>query len=372
MSTKDYVEANNPAIFMHLQEKNLVPKYVLESQRVTEEETDSLNVAAFADPYNRAYPCHTKAACWQSAAWYAGTQSNEPHIKTAIEKLAAVHGISEDVKNVFDCFEQEAIKSAGAAEITPQEQRFALSLNFNGYDGRGFEQHYPINTAQEVLASCTDADNDYRSGIIPMPVMRKIATTLLQAAKEFDVDKEDLPGTVVRYGEQRLPDPFCARALIGVRKKANVDIKPYEDAVEQLCTVITKTAGVEDAIARANAVAEELYDLDCDNNIRYSKMMPDPYNLIFSGPFVDALEKAAASVVEILNVDVPVVDFLNMPDTKIDDMFSKKAAVSIKLAKQAVQGEPSIEKTAAASQILSTLSPDVNKALLAVLASTTW
>ena len=371
MSTKDYVTAQNPAIFMHLSEKELIPDYVMESPRVTTEETDGLSVVAFADPYSRSYPCHTKAACWQSAAWYAGTQADTPHVKAAIEKMAAAHGISEDVQKVFDCFEAERVKVAHAEVV--EEPQYALALDFNGYEGRGYEQHYPINSACEVIASCDDAAEDYLGGILPMPVMRKVATALVKAANAHSVATCDIPGVVLRYGVMRLPDPYAAEAMLShMRKNAGLDTTPYVQAVANLRTALTKVANHTEAIKLAEATASTIYDMDCDNHVRYSARMLDPYELIFSGPTVDELEKAAAQVVDILHVDVPVADFLNLSDEKIDTIFSKNAAMVIKQAKQNVEGEPDMEKTAAAASLLATLPEDVNKVLLSVLADTAW
>ena len=371
MQVKDFTEAQNPAIFSHLNSQNLIPDYVMESDRITSEETDGLSVVAFADPYNRAYPCHTKAACWQSAAWYAGTQQNAPHIKDSIEKMAKAHGIEEDVQKVFDCFEAERVKVAHA-EVVTSEPQYALALNFGGYEGRGFEQHYPINNTVEIISSCDDAAEDFNGGIIPMPVMRKVATALVKAATAHNVAAYDIPGVVLRYGVQRLPNPYAAEALVGIRKDAGVDLAPYLSALAELRQAMEKVASHEEAIALANLTAEHLYDLDCDNNIRYSARMEDPYALIFSGPTVEDMEKYAAHTVSVLDVDVPVVDFLNLSEEKIDTMFSKSAAAIIKKAKSQVEGDPDCEKTASAAITLSTLPDGVGKVLLGVLADTTW
>ena len=72
------------------------------------------------------------------------------------------------------------------------------------------------------------------------------------------------------------------------------------------------------------------------------------------------------------SVDVPVVDFLNLSEEKIDTMFSKSAAATIKKAKSQVEGDPDCEKTASAAITLSTLPDGVGKVLLGVLADTTW
>lgn len=371
MQVKDFTEAQNPAIFSHLNSQNLIPDYVMESDRITSEEADGLSVVAFADPFTRAYPCHTKAACWQSAAWYAGTQQDTPQVKEAIVKMAAAHGITEDVQKVFDCFDAERVKVAHAEAVT-EEPQYALSLDFNGYDGRGFEQHYPISSTVDVLNSCEDAAEDFLGGILPMPVMRKVATVLVKAAADHNVEAYDIPKVVARYGVQRLPNPYAAEALVTMRKNASVDITPYLSIMSELKQAMEKAAGYAEAISLADNAAAQLYDLDMNNQIRYNARMEDPYALIFTGPCVADLEKYAAHTVNILDVDVPVVDFMNLSTEKIDAMFSKNAAAAIKKAKEAVSGEPSMEKTASAAATLASLPVEVNKVLLGVLADTTW
>lgn len=372
MSTKDYVEAQNPAIFMHLNEKNLIPDYVMESERVTTAETDGLSVVAFADPVTRAYPCHTKSACWQSAAWYAGTSEGRPDVKANIEKMAAAHGISDDVQAVFDSFADDLEKSAAATAEIVEEPQYALSLDLNGYQGRGYEQYYPVSSHLQVLTSCDNAATDFLSGLLPMPVMRKVATTLIKAAEAHAVQDCDIPGVVRRLGVVRLPDPYAAELLIDMRKTAGVDTAPYVRTIVQLRDSMAKAANAQEAILLAEDAASEVYDMDCENNIHYSGRMLNPYEILFSGPRLDELEKAAAQVVDVLNVHVPVVDFLNLSDEKIDSYFSPEAAETIKKAKAQVEGSPDMEKTASAAQLLAMLPDAVNKVLLGVLAETAW
>lgn len=370
MSTKDYVEANNPAIFSYLNEQGLIPEYVMKSACVTSEETDGLNSVAFADQYNRAYPCHTKSACWQSAAWYAGNHEDAPHVKANIEKMAAFHGIEKDVQAVFNCFESEFNKVAHTEIV--EEPQYALSLDFGGDFGRGVQNHYPINSYNEVIRSGEAAAEDYVGSMLPMPIMRKVASSLMKAANEYQVPAEEMPAVVCRFGIQRLPDPYAAQVLVGIRKQANVAIDPYIELISTLQDAMTKIASHEDAIALADVAAAEMFDLDYDNGIRYSNRMPNPYDIIFTGPTLSDMEKFAANTVDILNVPVPVADFLNLSDEKIDAVFSQKLGAVIKEAKSRVSGSPDMEKTAAAEELISTLPPEATKILLATLADVGW
>lgn len=370
MSTKDYVDNENPAIFRHLHSENLIPDYVMESPRITSEDTEGLSVVAFADPYTRSYPCHTKAACWQSAAWFAGNAGDEVHIRENIEKMAAAHGISEDVNAVFNHL-YDGFAKAAEAELV-EEPRYALSMNLGGYKGRGFEQYYPINSYHEVARSGEEAAEDYLGGALPMPVMRKVASAIMQAASQFAVPTCEMPKVVCQFGIQRLPDPFAAAVMVDMRKSAGIDMVPYVTMLTGLQDAMRKCASHNEAIVLADDVAEKMYHLDHDNGIRYNGRIEDPYSLIFSGPTVDELEKAAGQIVTIENVNIPVVDFLNLSDDKIDETFGKRVATVIKEAKAQVAGEPDMEKTASATNLLATLPTEVNKVLLATLADVGW
>lgn len=371
MPTKDYVEANNPALFLHLDEHNLIPDYVKASARVTPEELEDLSVVAFADPFNRAYPCHTKAACWQSAAWYAGNAVDQPEVKAGIEKMAYAHGIEEDVQKVFACFDDTLTKAA-SAEVVEDDPKFALSLDFNGQFGRGFENHYPINSYHEVVRAGNDAAHDFATSSLPVPIMRKVATTIMDAAASYGVPEMEMPTVVCRLGIRRLPDPFAANVLVGMRKDAGVNVDPYRELLSQLESAIVKTASYMDAIALADQTAEQLCMLDEENGVRYNSRMQDPYALLYTGPRVDELEKAAAQVVDIDNVHVPVADLLNLSDDKIDAIFSKRVGSVIKQAKACVSGTPDMEKTANAALCLQALPEEATKVLLATLAEVGW
>ena len=91
MPSIDFVTANNPAIFGYLQEKDAIPGYVLSSNKITKEEVDRLDKVAFANQAERLYPCHTKEACWESAAYFAGSGESDANVKANIEKMASFH-----------------------------------------------------------------------------------------------------------------------------------------------------------------------------------------------------------------------------------------------------------------------------------------
>lgn len=369
----DFVTDQNPALFAHLADKGLVPEYVMKSARVTSEETDPLSIVAFADPYNRRFPCHTKAACWQAAAYFAGNNMEEEHVKENIVKMAAAHDISEDVTAVFEAFHEELTKAAASQ---PKEEalmrKYAMTLDFEGFQGRGVEEFYPVNSYSEVITAAEDATTDFHSARLPMMAMRKVACNIVDAANEFHVPVSELTPEIRNMGIKRLPDPFAASELIGIRKDAGVDVAPYKAVLDELGEAITKTASADDAIELADDVAAQIVKMDTQNGIVYNNRMPNPYDLIFTGPALEELNKAAAQLVVIEGVRVPVADFLNLSDSTIEKTFSSKIGEVIKAAKADVAGDCTIEKCASANEKMLTLSTDARKVLLAVLSDTAW
>lgn len=378
MVTEDYVETNNPDILLHLFKENITPDYVLESDRVTSEEIENLNELAFADPYNRKFPCHTKAATWQSAAWYAGSAGDNPYIKENIKKAAVSFDIVEDVDALFKHFNKEFEKAATVSEVeVVEEPKYALSLDFGGSFGRNFQQFYPITSASAVIVSGDKAYQDYTSQRLPMPVFRKVAQAIVKAASSFAVASEELPTQVISLGTDRLPDPFMAREFVGRRKLAGVDLDPYIDLIDQLDTALLKSAALDEdacdkAISIGDNIACKLYELDLNNNIRYDNRMLNPYQIIFTGPTLSDLNKAASVLVNIKNVQVPVVDFLNLSDDTLDATFSPTVSSILKEAKDMLEGTPTIEKTASVSEKIANLPDETQLILLKVLADTGW
>lgn len=370
MVTKDFVSDENPAIFLYLSERNGIPEYVYDSARITSAETEGLNKVAFADPLNRLFPCHTKAACWNSAAYYAANGGGEGEVKESILKMAGTHGIREDVEKVFSLFEEAMAKKASAEP----ERKYALNLDFGGFQGRGVENFYPINTESEIFSSAEDAAKAYRAGSIPMPAMRKIAMQIVAAADEMEYPIGELPADVKHLGVRRLPNPSYAETLLMTRKDASCDTAPYEDAIGTLKVAFSNPAIDKELLMQvAEDAAEKIYRLDKEAGVSYDKRtMPDPYDLIFSGPTVADMHKAAASLVAIRDVTVPVADLINLKEETIDKHFSAASARLIKEARAAVAAEANEETCAIAHQKIASLKQGVQKTLLAVLANVGW
>lgn len=366
----DFVHSENPEVFSFLHGEGLMPDYVINSDVITPDDCEQLSDRAFADSSNRLYPCHTKAACWESAAYFAGTGQEDERVKSAIEKMAAVHHIEDDVRTVFNKFEQEFDKAAAAAQ-QPAEERFALTLDWEGVEGKeGTQNLYPIATEMQCLRSGEKAASDYRCGKLPFDVFHKVATNIV-AAHPGNV--EDLPADVQHYGAGRLPDPYAGSIFIQMRKQAGVAVEPYEAVLEEMRQATELDITPEEMMEYGVKAASLMRELDKLNGItKYSFKMKDPYDILFTGPSVKDVEKHAAAHVEVLGIQVPVTDMVNVSDAKIDRCFSTKVATVVKEAKAILAGANSMEKSAAASAKLAELDESARKSFLTVLAEVGW
>lgn len=370
MPNIDFVTDQNPSVYLFMRDRDMLPDYVLKSNKITPEDTAALNKVAFADQAHRLYPCHTKSACWQSAAYFASKHEDNAHLKEAIEKMAAHHGIEEDVQKVFAAFEDE-FRKAAATEPSIEKKAYALELDMGGFQGRGVEKFYPINDRFEIVRAAEDSTADYKHGTIPMYAMRKIAYNIMEAAEEQGVPVSELTAQVQHLGTRRLPDPYAAETLVGMRKRAGADVAPYTQVVKELQEKVAGLGAIE-AIEAADETAKEIYFLDKEAGVAYRNGQLDPYDLLFTGPMLSDLEKAAASTVSIKGINVPVEDVVNLADSTIDNVFSKASGDVIKQAKSLVSGESTVSSCVEASELIGGLDDSVQKVLLGTLANTAW
>lgn len=368
MSNIDFTEDNNPDYLLFLDGQDAIPAYVKESDMLSKAACADLSERAFADPAHRLYPCHTKTACWMSAAHFAGRHGTDETVKANIVKQAKFHGAEEDVQKVFDLLEPKIEKKAAAEEPMV---KFALSIDWEGMNGRGKEDYYPVSNAVDVMMSSEAVADDYKAGRLPLPYMRKAARAIVKAATELTGSTGTLSPVVVKYGSVRLPDPYAASVILsGSRKAAGANVDDYMAVLDALKEGLAKCASFEAALEAADEAARQLFILDKKAGIEYGAHYQDPFVILFSGPTMRDVEKTAAAHVRIMDVCVPVVDFVNLSDAKIDQTFRKEAAAVIKQAKETVKGTPSSEKTASASEGIAALNADVQKVLLRTLAET--
>lgn len=360
----DFINDHTGAIADYADSQNLMPDFVKEASFPDIDFIEKLNDRAFADAEHRLYPCIDKAATVMSAIYCAAQGVTDSEIVSNIEKAAAAFGVETEVKSVFEHFNSIMQKEASATEVEAPMEKFALSLE----DEEGnTHNYYNISSKADTLLTIRHLDEDFAAGTISPVFMRKVACVVAEAAKEFDVT-HSLTSQITKFATTRLPEPSVALELIGDRP----DAQKYVDVITKLASDIQTAESFEDAINLADDAAQELYVLDKQAGVKYTNGRMDPWDILFCGPTEDYLNKAAAHNVRILDIPVPVQDITNLHDSTINNIFSKNAANIIMEVKAGLEGEPTVEKSASASEKLATLAPDVQAILLDKLASIGW
>lgn len=359
MATRDdFIGQNNPNVQIYAAENGLIPEYVDEAPMITEEDIAGLSNTAFANPYARTFPCHTKVACVQSALWDAATHPGNELVTNNIIKAAAAHGVSEDVEKIYTHFREAFTKAAAAKPEPPRE--YALTLtDDDGREDRFFDISDPVAT----MHSAEEADRQYRAGNIADPYFRKIASSVTEAAAAQGIDEKELPRSIRVFGTTRMADPYMAKpAMVAFCKRSHVDPAPYLQKIAQLQAAMEKAAMMDEAQIVANAIADSIVDLNVSNGLTPS-IADTPYNLIFTGPTEEEMKKRAANTVYMMDVPVPAQAIIDIPDETIDTRFAPQAAGLIRQAQGRLQ-QDDMDKAAAAAELLSQLSPGAMKQLL--------
>ena len=73
--------------------EKIASQYVLSDSAIQYNEEEYIAPSMYADPVNKKYPIHTKAACELSMAEYMYDGRDNADVKCALEKAASVHGI---------------------------------------------------------------------------------------------------------------------------------------------------------------------------------------------------------------------------------------------------------------------------------------
>lgn len=368
MATReDFIGQNNPAILKYATDNGLIPDDVLDSPMIQEEDLAGLANTAFANPYNRTYPCHTKVACVNSALWDAATHPGNELITANIKKMAAAQGLTEEVNAIYNHFENAFTKAAAAqpTQAAPEET-YALTLT---HDDGTADNFFPTTYPLDVVHSAEDADRQYRAGNIGDSIFRKVASAIVEAAHAHRVAQSELPRNVRVIGTMRVPDPYMAElAVQNFCKRSNVNPDPYMSEIHALQGAMEQVETMEDAIKMASVVADHLCDMNAANGL-FAMGEDSPYALIFQGPEMGDFMKHAGSTVYVMDVPIPAQEIINLPANMVDTRFAPQAVEMIHSAQAKLQEEAAddMAKVAAAAEILSQLSPGAKRQLLLAL-----
>lgn len=142
----------------------------------------------YADPYNKLYPCHSAAATWLSAAYFADKRAafdekRAEEIQNRIHAAAKFFGILGAVSEL-----EEKVAAAVQDDINNlPDDNFAIV--WVGDEGGNKERHWPLRNATEVKFAA-DHFTKYRDEFV-FEDRQKIAEKILVKAAEYGADIGD-------------------------------------------------------------------------------------------------------------------------------------------------------------------------------------
>lgn len=297
---KDQIADACPRPLLFLESKGVTPPF---EKSASDTWVENLAPNAFALPGKRLFPVHTKRATWESCVYFEGSGYTDSRVKDNLEKAAEAWGIEEDVSHAISMFTTESTKSASA-------NRYALEV-----DGLGY---YPLESEIDRETSADAMVEDFREGRLPLPLFRKAAREIVSTSGDVG-----LPLKVLSLGTPRLPDFEGAREELPLRKEASKDLySMYEDVLSVAEQEYTESQS--DPLTKAASMdkyAELMYELDTQAGIQYDERTVNPYDLLFTGPSAQDIEKAARETVFVCDQMVPVQSLLAIPEQDLRNHF---------------------------------------------------
>jgi len=162
-----------------------VPAFVKDAAIGDEKQRTALPQTVFADPVNRKFPLHTKAATWLAQAYFTearhlyGTQLAEL-VQGKITKAAAYWGIADDADTVRRSLEQQ--QAATPPELTDAD--YALVIK----QGEQTVRDMPIHSEPNVKAAAAKLYNSRSK--IPYEHRKVAARKILRKAAMLGVSME--------------------------------------------------------------------------------------------------------------------------------------------------------------------------------------
>ena len=191
----------------------------------------------YAEPFKKLYPCHTAAATWMSALWFAEKRA-EFDAKTAamideqIKVAAAYFSIAGLIEQLMD-----KVASDNNNELAKLPDS-AFAIVWKDDDGH-VERHWPIRNASEIKMACAHFYK-YRDAFV-FADRHKIANKILDTALQFGADTSPANGTLETTAGRGLcatkiaADLLRERAKLTRRSHANLSIE-----MEKLAELVEK------------------------------------------------------------------------------------------------------------------------------------
>jgi hypothetical protein len=231
------------------------PDFVKNANTLEADDVAKLPQQVFADPVNRKFPCHTKAATWLSQLYFLESCHNYPtrqssEVQERINKAAAYFAISDMVKEAADLWNEHNTPTQTIAD-----KDYAMVFTRDGETIR----HLPINNAENIKAA---AQRLYeKQARYPFDLRQIAARKILHNATEHQAQ---LPDEVDEYlykaagfgttTPERAAEKMGLRTLMMPKESGDMRIKMAKltKSVSQMSEIplgeLTKLAEIVDRV----------------------------------------------------------------------------------------------------------------------------
>lgn len=310
----DFIKEQSGRYLYRLANTLEAPDYAKEAS-VIEEDVQGLPDAAFGRPHLREFPLDTPGHVWLSHGFVKAAGVRDPILEEKIKQAGALFGITEDLAKIDQAFSQLTKQAS-------HDRYYAITIDFGQEDDAkkstatkqaGMQGFYPITTATELENSAVKLVNDRKK--IPLELFADGCRNIVKRAGELKVANNYLPQTVLRYGVERLPDPWIVKCAAELR------------------TEITKDPIYQELAEAALAQPESSYDFaelwlqaDRMNGVKMGRFDPDPFEIMNSGQTKEEAEKFIESWVSIAEAPVPREKVAAVTEADLRKRFQKDTA----------------------------------------------
>lgn len=251
------------------------PQFVKEAEELDTADLSKMPQAVFADPVNRKFPCHTKAATWLSQLYFLESRHLYPTkvanaVQDRITKNAAYFAIEGQTKEAASKWE---------AHNTPTDfvDDYAMTFEYKGETKHAL----PINNAENVKAAADRLSNNVQK--YPFELRQVAARKILRNASKYEVklanETEEYLYKAAGYGmttPDRAAEKLGLRTLMMPKSAGDMRIRMAKltKSVSQMQEIplseLTKLANIVDRV-----------DTECGFHHHYAEGVDTPEEIFF-------------------------------------------------------------------------------------------
>lgn len=318
---QDFTTSGNPTYLFQAELHHPFPDWVVSKPIPEAGDFAKSASAAFADPARRLLPLTDPVSTFHSAInLFAQMDQFDEGVFNRVKAACALFDIEHDVAPYAELFAERIEKSA--AEADTDISSYAIDEVLGGQRYRLL----PLDTATDIVDAATELRKMAAERRIHYIMLLPAARRIVKAAADRNV--EGLPQIILRLGVERMADLDAAgpalqkRASLAKSAAPEVVSAQYADALKEAaegrCSDIECVEKIA-AIDQAAGIAHKFSDFH---------PTPLPHEIIFSGPVLAEVEKAAKAHVCINDVLIPLDAIRLIPQLVAEFKLSKEASSS--------------------------------------------